>query len=256
MSAYVVDSPKSFTLPDAHRRVILWTILVGFAALAVGFVNGLGQALNYAKIDILKYFPGMRTYYQGLTVHGVFNAIAFTFAFANGFVALLMSRGLGRPLKGGLLYASFGSLVLGAVLVSYAMFSGQASVLFTFYPPLQAHWTFYLGAALVVVSTWITSAALFIGLAGWRRDNPGKRIPLLSFMCVMTYIMWDIASIGIAVEVVFLLLPWSLGLIKGADPLLSRTLFWYSGHPIVYFWLLPIYISWYGIVPKQAGGKL
>ena len=35
-----------------------------------------------------------------------------------------------------------------------------------------------------------------------------------------------------------------------------RTLFWYTGHPIVYFWLLPAYVSWYALVPKQAGGEL
>ena len=54
----------------------------------------------------------------------------------------------------------------------------------------------------------------------------------------------------------FQLIPWSLGLIAGTDPVLDRTLFWFTGHPIVYFWLLPAYISWYNFVPRQAGGKL
>jgi cytochrome c oxidase subunit 1 len=40
------------------------------------------------------------------------------------------------------------------------------------------------------------------------------------------------------------------------DPLLGRTLFWYTGHPIVYFWLLPAYVSWYAMVPRHAGGEL
>jgi cytochrome c oxidase subunit I len=256
MSTPVVYDPRGFALPDSQRAVIRWTIFLGFAALAVGVVNGLGQALNYAGVDILRFFPGMRTYYQGLTVHGVFNAIVFTFSFSNGFLLLTMARGLGRRCNDGLLIAMFATLVLGSLLAAFAMFSGRASVLFTFYPPLQAHWTFYLGLALVVVSTWLTSATQLVMLRGWRRDHPGERIPLLAFLSVATYVMWDIASIGIAVEVVFLLLPWSLGLISGADPLLSRTLFWYSGHPIVYFWLLPIYVSWYAMVPKLAGGKL
>ncbi|RME64638.1 MAG: cytochrome C oxidase subunit I, partial [Caldilineae bacterium] len=52
------------------------------------------------------------------------------------------------------------------------------------------------------------------------------------------------------------LIPWSLGLIEGVDPLLARTYFWFTGHPLVYFWLLPAYVSWYGMMPKQAGGKL
>ena len=75
MRASIVVDPTGFRLPEDQRRIIRWTIYVAFAALSVGIVNGLGQALNYAGIDILKYFPGMRTYYQGLTVHGVFNAI-------------------------------------------------------------------------------------------------------------------------------------------------------------------------------------
>lgn len=252
----IVHNPNAFELPDSQRRVVLWTVLLGFAALAVGIVNGLGQALNYAHIDILKYFPGMRTYYQGLTVHGVFNAIVFTFAFANGFCQLCVARGLGRPVNGLLLNLSFATLALGSVLAAGSIVAGKASVLFTFYPPLQAHWAYYLGLALGVISTWIASANLFLTLAAWRKDNPGKRIPLLAYMPVCTYIMWDIASLGIAIEVVALLLPWSMGLVDKVDPLLSRTLFWFSGHPIVYFWLLPVYVSWYGMAPKQAGGAL
>ena len=56
--------------------------------------------------------------------------------------------------------------------------------------------------------------------------------------------MWGMASVGIAVQFIFLLIPWSLWLTDGVDPLISRTLFWFSGHPLVYFWLLPVYISW------------
>jgi len=256
MNTPVVASPEGYELPEAHLRAIRWMIYLGFSALAIGILNGLGQALNYARIDILQYFPGMRTYYQGLTVHGVVNAIIFTFGFSNGFLALTTSRALARPLNGGLLWAAFGSLALGTLLAGYAMASGQASVLYTFYPPLMAHWTYYLGLALLVVSTWILAAALFIGLAAWRRENPGARIPLMAFVSTATYAMWCLASIGIAVEVVVLLLPWSLGWIEHSDPLLSRTLFWYSGHPIVYFWLLPAYVSWYTMVPKHADGKL
>jgi cytochrome c oxidase subunit I len=256
MSTPVVAQPSGFELPEGHRRAIRYMMYLGFGALAIGIINGLGQALNYARVDILQYFPGMRTYYQGLTVHGVVNAIVFTFAFANGFLSLTTSRALARPVNGGMLWAVLVTMVLGVLLAGYAMFTGQASVLYTFYPPLLAHWSYYLGLALLVVSTWITAVMLFMALATWRKANPGVRIPLLAFVSVITYSMWTIASLGIAIEVVGLLIPWSLGLIDHADPLLSRTLFWFSGHPIVYFWLLPAYVSWYTLVPKQAGGKL
>ena len=68
--------------------------------------------------------------------------------------------------------------------------------------------------------------------------------------------MWDIATIAVAIEVLGMLLPASLGLIKVTDPQLGRVLFWFFGHPLVYFWLVPAYISWYTMLPRQAGGKL
>ncbi len=256
MSTPIVSDPAGFLVPQNQLNVIRWNIYFGFAILAIGVIMGLDQALNYARIDIVQYYPGIRSYYQGLTIHGVFNALVLTTAFANGFVALTTARGLGRKLNGALLQAAFWTLLIGSLLAAYAMLIGKATVLYTFYPPLKAHWTFYLGLALVVISTWITSANQLVVLRGWRKEHPGERVPLMAFMSIATYVMWDIGSAGLAVEVVALLLPWSLGLLPGADPMLSRTLFWFTGHPIVYFWLLPIYVSWYGMIPKQAGGVL
>ncbi len=245
-----------FALPRAQVNVIKWSIYFAFTVLAVGFTLGVTQALSYAHIDAFKYYPHIHNYYQGLTIHGVFNALVLTTAFANGFIALTTARGLGRPLNGTLLGAMLWTLIIGSLLACYAMFTGEANVLYTFYAPMMAHWTFYLGLALVVVSTWLLSAAQLLALRQWRKDNPGKRIPLLAFMSIVTYVMWDLASLGLAVEVVVLLLPWSLGLYAGSDPLLSRTLFWLTGHPIVYYWLLPVYISWYAMIPEQVGGIL
>jgi len=256
MSHPIVHDPAGFDLPDGQRATIRWFVYLGFAAMGIAVIHGFAQALNYAGVNILTWFPGLQNYYQGLTIHGVFNALVLTFAFTNGFLVLTTARGLGRPVPQKLYAAALAVMVLGITLASWAMFTGRASVLYTFYPPLQGHWTYYLGLALLVVSTWIVSICLFVALARWRREHPGERIPLLAFISVATYAMWDLASIGIAVSVVFYLLPWSIGWIGGSDPLFARTLFWYSGHAIVYFWLLPAYVSWYTFVPRHAEGKL
>src|SRR5690606_17266114 len=40
------------------------------------------------------------------------------------------------------------------------------------------------------------------------------------------------------------------------DPQVARILFWFFGHPLVYFWLIPAYVSWYTMLPKQLGVPL
>jgi cytochrome c oxidase subunit I len=255
-STSIVIDPGGFDLPQEQRRVIRWTLYIGYFALVAGVFHGLSQALSYANIDILPYFPGLRGYYQGLTVHGVANVLIFTFSFSNAFLPLMVARALSRPLLRSLLWGSFGALAIGNLMVIYAVVTNQASVLFTSYAPLQAHWSYYLGLALVVVSTWLALLNMLLVWRGWRKEVPDVRVPLLAYISVVTYVMWFLASLPIAVSFLGFLLPWSLGLIERVDPLLNRTLFWFTGHAIVYAWLLPAYVSWYALVPRQAGGKL
>lgn len=242
--------------PAAQIWPIRWSFYAGLIALAVGGLVGLLQAVERIDIDLYGAF-GLQNYYQGLTLHGVLLALVFTFTFSNGFLSLTTMRGFERPLASTLLVQGmFVVGALGVLMAGFAMLTNQASVLYTFYAPLQAHTLFYLGAALLVVSTWLVSLNQLLTLRAWRREHPGERIPLLAFASIATYLMWDLASVGIAVEVLGFLTPWSLGLLDGVDPQLNRTLFWFSGHAIVYFWLLPAYVSWYLMVPKQVGGRI
>src|SRR5690606_22552196 len=90
----------------------------------------------------------------------------------------------------------------------------------------------------------------------WRRDNRGARIPLLAYLSVVSYVMWFLASLPIAVAFLGFQIPWTIGLREQIDPLFTRTLFWFTGHAIVYAWLLPAYVSWYALIPRQVDGKL
>lgn len=254
-TAIVLD-PTGYELPDSQRRVLRWTLYIGYAALTAGVFHGLANALSYAGISILGWFPGLQTYYQGLTVHGVANVLIFTFSFSNAFLPLLTARALSRPLNSGLLWSSFGALVAGNVLAIYAVVGNRASVLFTSYAPLQAHWTYYVGLVLVVVSTWLAILNMWVAVRGWRKENPGSRTPLLAYICVASYLMWLLASLPIAVAFLGFQIPWSMGITETIDPLLTRTLFWFTGHAIVYAWLLPAYVSWYALIPRQVDGVL
>jgi cytochrome c oxidase subunit 1 len=184
-------------------------------------------------------------------------ALVFTTFFIMGFGYVVATRTLNRRLVApGLAWAGFWLALLGSVLAAAVILAFKASVLYTFYPPLQAHPAFYIGAALLVVGSWLWAATMLLTYRAWRRVHPGEPAPLAMHGMIATVIVWLIATVGVAVEVVVLLIPWSLGLTKTVDPLLARMLFWYFGHPLVYFWLLPAYVIWYTVLPKVAGGKL
>jgi cytochrome c oxidase subunit 1 len=237
-------------------RVIHSQVLLSLFALFVAVIFGLAQALDRVKVDLYPYLPGFGEYYQGLTAHGVLNALVFTFAFSNGFMALVVGRSLGVRPNPIVLRASAALIYAGTALAVWQIAAKNATVLFTMYAPLQASSIYYIGIALALVSTWATALLTFLAYRTWRRHHPHGHTPLQAYMVVATYAMWMIASLGVAVEVLVFLLPWSAGLTEKVDPQITRTLFWLSGHPIVYFWLLPAYVSWYTMIPAQTGGKL
>jgi cytochrome c oxidase subunit 1 len=242
-------------------QVVRWCFVVAFGALGVGGLFGLIQALH--RTGYLRIIPST-DYYTILTGHGVLLALVFTTFFIAGLFLWAVTASLEMDLpRPGLGMLWFGMILLGTLLAGTAIIGGlieqipaSADVLFTFYAPMQAHPIFYIGAALIIVGSWVAGAQYFLMYRDWREDNPDSRIPLRTFMVLTTYLMWYLCTIGVAVEVVFFLIPYSLGLIQTVDPLLTRTLFWFFGHPVVYFWLMPAYVVWYTVLPKLAGGRL
>jgi len=248
-----VDIPGA---EQADFRPVKWNLYLALVGLALGALMGMLQALERLDVNLYESV-GLETYYQGLTLHGVALALVFTFCFSNAFLSVTTMKGFNRPLASrAVSEASMWCAWIGVALAAWAILANKATVLFTFYAPLQATPAFYIGAVLLVISTWLVLLNMFLTLRVWRRDNRGERIPLMAFVSLMTSLMWTVASVGIAIEVLAFILPWSLGLTTTIDPQFTRVLFWFTGHPIVYFWLLPVYVSWYMMLPKQVGGKL
>jgi cytochrome c oxidase subunit 1 len=123
-------------------------------------------------------------------------------------------------------------------------------VLYAFYAPLKASPWFYVGAALLIIGTWLVLADICVQVAYFKRTHPDQRIPPPAYLSLANFVMWFLASLGVAWEVLFQLIPWAFGWVPGVDVQLSRLLFWYFGHPLVYFWLFGAYLIWYLVVPK------
>jgi cytochrome c oxidase subunit 1 len=254
-----IDPPSrsygAASIEPGLRRMILIEIIFPMVLLILGIYHGLMQVLYRAGMIRSSQFLGL-SYFQGLTLHGVVNAIVFTTFFAVAFGYAIVRYYLGRPLNMKVAWLSFTLMMLGTLLAAVAILSGKATVLYTFYPPLRAHPAFYIGVVLLVVGSWLAFFNWLPPYFAWKREHSGEKIPLAVVGIFAAFIVWLIATTPVAIEVIFLLIPWSMGWVATVNVPLARMLFWFFGHPLVYFWLLPAYVMYYTMLPKLAGGKL
>lgn len=245
---------KQLDFSKQESRLYMSFMYVTFISLLIGGLMGLLQ--TFVRSGKYKLPFGI-DYYTILTVHGVILGLVLTTFFIIGFQFSLMGKTVGiSAQQQKFAWLSFWVMLVGTIMASVMILTGQASVLYTFYAPLRAHPLFYIGLALVIIGSWIAAFVNFRQLYVWKKAHKGEKSPLLAFMVTINMIMWVIASLGVAVSVVVLFIPWSLGYAETINVLLSRTLFWYFGHPLVYFWLLPAYMAWYAIIPKIIGGRI
>lgn len=242
-------------LQTTLKRIILAELLIPLALFLFGAYHGVLQVMYLSGVIRASSVAGI-DYYQGLTAHGVINAIVLTtfFAVALGYTVICQQLQTRVSVAGAAL--SLGLMLTGAVMAAAMIFLGKASVLYTFYPPLMAHPLFYLGLVLFVVGSWVPLWTWIGPYLRWRRAHRGSKTPLGVVGMLAAFVVWQMATLPVAIEVLLQLLPWSLGWTAGVDVMLSRTLFWFFGHPLVYFWLLPTYVLYYTMLPALAGGKL
>jgi cytochrome c oxidase subunit 1 len=237
------------------RRLTLAHLWVGFAAFAVAAVLGVWQM--WARSPLPAPFLTAEAYFTSVTAHGVSMAYVLTTFMVMGFGYYVAETALERPLPAPLLaWLGFALGIVGSVMAAVTIFAGRATVLFTFYPPLTASPFFYIGLVLVVVGSWIWCGLMILAMIGFKRANPGIPVPLAMFATVANAVLWLWTTVGVAAELLFQVIPAAFGWNQAIDVGLSRTLFSWTLHAIVYFWLIPSYIAFYTMAPQAAGGRL
>ena len=182
-------------------------------ALLIGGSAGLLQTLVRSGQFELPFGIG---YYQLLTLHGVILALVMTFFFIMGFQIAALSRTAG-PLNNKerrLGWIGFWVMTVGTLMAAVMIATNEASVLYTFYAPLQAHVIFYIGLTLVIVGTWLSALGQMMRYFRWRKENKGQKTPLLSYMTAVNNLMWYVCTIGVASTVLFQFIPWSVGWVE------------------------------------------
>jgi len=196
-------------------------------------------------------------YYASVTLHGTAMAYVVTTFFAMGFGYAVTATSLGRPIRGDTAaWIGLSICLIGTLLAVAAILSGRASVLYTFYPPLLGSGWYYCGATLLIGGSMIWVVLMLVNMAAWKRDNPGRPVPLAMFATAATALLWAWAASGVELEMVGIVLPRVFGITTEMDAGLARMLFSVTLHAIVYFWLMPAYIAFYTLVPQAAGGRL
>ncbi len=237
------------------KRLVLAHFWLAFAVFGLALL--LGEWQMFVRSPLNPWPPNSELYYRSVTAHGSAMAYVFPTLIAMGFGYAITEIALQRPLIGRRwAWAGFALVAVGAVTAMLPVSLGRATVLYTFYPPMVGSPFFYIGVVLVVVGSWIWVALMAINMASWKRANPGKPVPLAMFANVAGACLWGWTAVGAAVEVIVLILPVALGLRSTIDAGLSRILFSWTLHAIVYFWLMPTYIAYYTIFPRAIGGRL
>lgn len=238
-------------LEDA--RITKSYLLVAFIALLLGGFLGLLQGLNRAGVLEL---PVWLNYYQILTAHGLLLVVVLSAFFTIGYFYAGLSHTLGGllPKVRKMAWIGFWMKMFGFVLVVIPILMNEASVMYTFYPPMAAHPIFYFGLVFIVLGVWMLSAGAFVNVSHWRKTHKGQHLPILAFFATGVFVLLVGATAFVAVEVLFMIIPWSLGWVDTINVMVARTLFWAFGHTAVNIWYLTAVSAWYVIVPKIIGG--
>ncbi|MBV8650870.1 MAG: b(o/a)3-type cytochrome-c oxidase subunit 1 [Alphaproteobacteria bacterium] len=239
----------------SSRRLILAHFWLAFASFGGALILGAWQMYTRSPLS-----PGLgdpELYYRSVTAHGTAMAYVFPTLVAMGFGYAITEAALARPLIGERwAWAGFALVAVGTVTALVPVAMGLASVLYTFYPPMIGNAFYYIGVVLVVVGSWIWVALMVVNVYAWKRDNPGRPVPLAMFANVAGSLLWGWTAVGAALELLLQILPVALGLRSTIDAGLARVFFSWTLHAIVYFWLMPTYIAYYTIVPRAIGGRL
>jgi cytochrome c oxidase subunit 1 len=253
MKTYKEMGNKVLGMNTEDARITKTYLSVAFIALLIGGVLGLLQGLNRAGLLEL---PTWFTYYQVLTAHGILLVVVLTAFFTIGYFYSALSHDLAGllPKVRKMAWFGFGMKIFGFVLAVIPILLNEASVMFTFYPPMAASPYFYIGLVFIVLGVWMCAFGAFLQVASWRKKNKGKHLPILSYFATGVFVLLFFGSIPVAIEV-FIIIPWAFGWIETINVMVSRTLFWAFGHTLVNIWYLTAVSAWYVTVPKIIGGR-
>ena len=237
----------------AAEKLIKANAVAAIVFLAVGGLFGLLVALT--RWPAVHFLPA-DWFYLALTAHGFDVLLVWIIFFEMAVLYFASAILLGSRIAGPKwAWTGFGLMLAGAIITNVAVLSGQSSVMFTSYVPMQAEPPFYLGIILFAVGALIGCGVFFGTLVIAKRDKTYKgSIPLVTFGALTAAI---IAVFTIASGAIILIptLLWSLGLVSHIDPVLYKMIWWAMGHSSQQINVAAHVSVWYAIAALTFGAR-
>ena len=168
----------------SSRRCETNEILYGraFIALLVGGILGLLQGLERAG---LLQLPSWFNYYQVLTAHGILLVLVLTAFFTIGYFYAGTFPYTWRiiPKVRKMAWIGFWMKIVGFVVAVIPVLMNEASVMYTFYPPMAASPFFYIGLAFIVLGVWMCAFGAFHQRCQLEKKQSRKAYSDFCFLC-------------------------------------------------------------------------
>ena len=240
-----------FVVEREGQRLALANIIAGFAMLAFGGVQAILIALQRQGLPMTDDW-----WYRLVASHGATMLLFWLILFEVGALywgsTMLLNTRMRAPR---LAWANFVMMVVGIVLAQWAMLSGNATVMFTAYPPMEAHPLYYLGVLLFAVG-FLIACGLFVTnvLAAKREGTYEGSLPLVVYglMAAAVIALFSLLSGAIAYGMLFLQ---SIGVLETVDPATYRLFFWGIGHGAQQVNLAVMVAMWYALIGFTLGGR-
>ncbi len=234
-----------------------WFIRIN-AVMAVVFllVGGVASILLALTRAPTIHLLSAEWYYRILTLHGL-NMLIFWILFLEVAILYFTATSLlnSRLASKGVAWASFGQMLVGALMVNAMILTGNSDVLMTSYVPLKGHPLFYLGIILVATGTLTGVGNFFATLYVAKRDRTyNGSVPLVVFGATAAAIIAVVTLLHGAIVMIPTFL-WSMGILETIDAAWYRLIWWGLGHQSQQVNVCAMVSVWYLLATITTGAK-
>lgn len=237
------------------KRFILLNLIMAIISVSIGGIAALFVASGRSQSDMLISFLNINNYnyYAWLTLHGM-NMLIFWILWAE--VAILYFVGAvllnSEIFSAKLALLSFFFMLIGQLMVDAIVAMGQASVLFTAYPPLAANSLFYIGYILFVAGAGIAVINFFLTI--YKAKIEGKysgSLPLVTWGASIAAII-AVVTVAYGLITFSFTLAWRIG-IADINVMAYRWYYWGLGHDAQYINLAATIAVLYALIVIGTG---